>query len=595
MSSLPSAVTNPYSRSKLGYSGELGNGSGVVIKFLQTGITYDELDNLNLIESIPGSEKWNVRDLFQRTVDKERVTRSILPYLQDSSKVKFFNPLTLVLVPFDTDKIETSLSYVEAKLEDKEGHKYDMFKMGDAFRFCIHKEQPAYSYVEWNELKARVVAIDGQHRLSALKEWKSDPETGRDFSDWTIPVVILGLFKEKDGGSPPSLLEVIRKTFVYINTTAKEINESRKTLLDDEKVNCICTQEVIQRAHENDQKEIGKLVREKLPLMFFDWRGEVKNGRADPGPASIISAEEIKLWFENFLLGEDSSEQQSEALNLKDCIPPLGSFGKGLVLSNKDALRIREQFKRDLLPAFSYLMENFEPYKKYTLECRKKQLADELECSTVTKNAYQKICFGSYRVGAELVSLVETRYGKLVKEFSSLKKEIFHPLIVRDVGMRGVWSAFSSLKVIKDTLEGNTNDWLDYAKWFVKLMNTIYNEGWFKDFEELDSDQQGFLMHVVYDLAGGVVNYRHSDVKDALGTFLALLIAKHSTNKDLQHAAWDELSVNFRKPLKKGLKKQLRGELRDSIGSQKELRDELNNKTEEKVEERLEKLKKYLD
>src|SRR6476646_588752 len=99
MSHIPPTVTVAYNKMKYGFFGELGAGANAHVRFLQTALTADELDSVTLIENIPGSESWDVQDLFQRDVDKERVTKEILPYLKDKSKVKFFNPLTLALLP----------------------------------------------------------------------------------------------------------------------------------------------------------------------------------------------------------------------------------------------------------------------------------------------------------------------------------------------------------------------------------------------------------------------------------------------------------------------------------------------------------------
>src|SRR5215510_13559514 len=100
---LPPVTQLTYNKTKLGYFGELGNGAHASIRFLQSAVTKDELDNITLIENIPGSERWSIQDLFQRDVDMARVEISILPYLTDQSKVKFFNPLTLVLLPMRKD------------------------------------------------------------------------------------------------------------------------------------------------------------------------------------------------------------------------------------------------------------------------------------------------------------------------------------------------------------------------------------------------------------------------------------------------------------------------------------------------------------
>ena len=113
-----------YNKTKFGYFGELGTGAHAHLRFLQTALSVEDLDSVTLIENIPGSETWDVRDLFQRDVDKERVTREILPYLKDKTKVKFFNPLTLALLPLASSgqHILGDLPYVVPTTIDDHGH-----------------------------------------------------------------------------------------------------------------------------------------------------------------------------------------------------------------------------------------------------------------------------------------------------------------------------------------------------------------------------------------------------------------------------------------------------------------------------------------
>ncbi len=164
--SLPPVSEVKYNKQKLGYFGELGNGANARIRFLQSAVTKDELDNITLIENIPGSERWDIRDLFQRDVDMARVEQSILPYFTDASKVKFFNPLTLVLLPINvrTGAVDSDVPYVEPKAINKQGHDYTSYEREGLYCFDVHKLTPAFSELWWSDAKVKLVAIDGQHR-----------------------------------------------------------------------------------------------------------------------------------------------------------------------------------------------------------------------------------------------------------------------------------------------------------------------------------------------------------------------------------------------------------------------------------------------
>ena len=191
---LPPAINfNPYNIIKIGYFGELGEGANARIRFLQTVIKPEELDDITLISNIPGSAYWDIRDLFQRDVDDERVEKDIIPYFKDKNKVKFFNPLTLILLPMEEmgkDAIK-DIEYIDPLIQEEGGIKVNIFEKKDFYKFKIYQEPNSFGQLEWNDHKCFLVAIDGQHRLSAMKRWKQEPKT--DFSDWRIPVVILNI------------------------------------------------------------------------------------------------------------------------------------------------------------------------------------------------------------------------------------------------------------------------------------------------------------------------------------------------------------------------------------------------------------------
>ena len=54
---LPNQPVNPYKKEKWGYYGELGEGANSKIRFLQTVISHEELNDITLISNIPGERK----------------------------------------------------------------------------------------------------------------------------------------------------------------------------------------------------------------------------------------------------------------------------------------------------------------------------------------------------------------------------------------------------------------------------------------------------------------------------------------------------------------------------------------------------------
>src|SRR5689334_13348806 len=182
-----------------GVFGSFGWGGGVQVNFIQAAINPLDLRKISLVAEIDGSDRWPVRDLFQREVDTERVEQGILPWLQDASRVKFFNPLTLVLLPFDPAGrlvLPQIPHLVRSVGKDADGDEWVELTASDAYRFRwrVHgeREYPEFAEVGWLTTRVRLVAIDGQHRLSALKRYLRDTKgPGYDaFLQWHIPVVI---------------------------------------------------------------------------------------------------------------------------------------------------------------------------------------------------------------------------------------------------------------------------------------------------------------------------------------------------------------------------------------------------------------------
>jgi hypothetical protein len=598
----PKPVEITYNKTKFGYFGELGTGAHAHLRFIQTALSVEDLDSVTLIENIPGSETWDVRDLFQRDVDKERVTNEILPYLKDPTKVKFFNPLTLALLPLASSgqHIHGELPYVVPRSFDEQGHAYTQYEWDGHYKFDRHVAAPAFSRLSWNDSRVRVVAIDGQHRLSALKRWKNEPpESSKELATWTIPVVILGVFRTAEEADSASFLDVVRKTFVYINNTAQQINPARKTLLNDESVSAVCTQELIQDSHANDCLPIGERDNSKLPLLMFDWRGESQNGVRVCSPGALKTVEELHDWFGYYIIGEDGTQDQALALGLDDLMPPLTTFGPKKGLSHGDSDRVRKQFRVTLLPGMQFLFQNLSPYSAYIVASRKIE-ADALHDSDLAQHAFMKLRFGTHRASEDIMKYVEKRFEALVQAFGDLKSKTFEELLSRDIGMRGLMSAFGAGKYYFDEDRKATSTWLDYSKWFTPAINRVYDDGWFRSHMKLDLARRRSMTHVVFDQGGSIVNYKIEQVQSAFGALCLYLVVsanRASLKSETVDSVWDDCSEDLRGPLKAGYRRQCKAELleQDFKGTQAQFKEEVQKRATGEVEKHLKRLKAFVE
>ena len=163
MAALPPINRNPYNQQMRGVYGEFGSGAGLQAFYLQTAVTPAMLDKISLISDIKGSERWPIRDLFQRDVDNERVTDSLLPYLQDAEKIKFFNPLTLTVLPMDEKKatVLRRMPKVTERTMDEDGHTWKILERERFYRVRWIDDHHEWAQLEWNDDRSRLVAIDG--------------------------------------------------------------------------------------------------------------------------------------------------------------------------------------------------------------------------------------------------------------------------------------------------------------------------------------------------------------------------------------------------------------------------------------------------
>jgi len=601
MSSLPPVRLVSYNRFKNGYFGELGSGADARIRFLQSAVTKDELDNISLIEQISGSERWKVQDLFQRDVDMNRVQESILPYLQDKDKVKFFNPLTLVLMPIDSSGgVDASVTFVEPKDVEEGEHHYTQYERKDLFSFKVHGANPAFSELHWNDAKVKLVAIDGQHRLSALKFWKSRPGP-TDLDTWQIPVVILGIFRADSvpAHEPASLLEIVRTTFVYINSRAEEVNEARRILLDDERVQAVCTQELVQASHCNDCLPTAERSIKKLPLMFFDWRGQVRWKKGEgidvSAPGSVLSISEVFNCLDEYVLGDTPNT----VLQLEDLDPPMSeNYLENGVLNQKDTARIRDRFNHVLYPGLSSLLEGFAPFSTYVQRVRALE-THEASQSEASVHAFQKLRFGSHQAPpGQMSKLADESYDKVIDQLGVLRKDCFDELVDREIGLRAIISAFARLKTLRDSFAGQTLSWANHAEWFIPKLNKVYQDGWFKDFNALRADQRKALTHVCFDASGSIVNYKLTDVPKGLGALLALLITRQdlgALSAEDRTEIWETFGDVLESTVRKGCRREQKAILRDTFqGSQQQFIDKVNDEAEKKVVRQLNAMKAWV-
>ena len=268
--------------------------SECTIPYFQVSMTFsDAARYLNLVNEMPGaaSMNWKIQELFQRDIDWPRVENKIVPYLTNSSKPQFFNSLTIALLPIEGSELQTFSGHQwnPPNLDSQES-----FTDGTVRKFgpitCGYWgdwENPSDDNAKlgqlcWNTEEICGVAIDGQHRLAAIKVLAGpDASILRSSS---VPVILIVLDEAlgfSRGNSVNELIETLRELFIDLNKHAEKVRRARQILLDDRDPSSICVRRIVGEQLCSGVEELAGSP-PKLPLTLIDWHSE--QAKFDTGP-----------------------------------------------------------------------------------------------------------------------------------------------------------------------------------------------------------------------------------------------------------------------------------------------------------------------
>jgi len=254
------------------------------------------IDEIQVAEEISPDlqNKWSLSELFQREVNRDRVKEELVEgYLQVASKLKFFNALTVVLMPKNPDTGRVGENFLPptdacppipwsaAATSDA-----DWAKHSEARTFHLRGFQYTQigdqARLRWDPEQVHAVVVDGQHRLVALRQFR-----GRDGGNaltpaqkqTTIPVIFvllipdLGFIRPQDA-QVMSLSAVSREIFTDLNKNAKPVDRARELILDDWSVVARCVRTLVTNTTATRSQA-------ELPLTLVRW--QEPNNRFDSG------------------------------------------------------------------------------------------------------------------------------------------------------------------------------------------------------------------------------------------------------------------------------------------------------------------------
>lgn len=225
-------------------------------------------DDVRLMGEINGVEKWGFEALFQRVVREEWVNAIQLQYLESKERFKFFPPVTIALLPCEANR--PLRNYPKDQKFSFEKGEEGCIAMLDGLEVEFPTSDdlafPDFgnpAIIRWDKTKFTALAIDGQHRISALRKLVPRGDQGASMKD--VPATFLIFDPNLPLGR--DLVQLTREIFIDINKNAKTVDDSRLILLDDRNFYNALTRKIILQAYP-DGETPSSIVFEKVDDKF---------------------------------------------------------------------------------------------------------------------------------------------------------------------------------------------------------------------------------------------------------------------------------------------------------------------------------------
>ena len=338
----------------------------------------DLVTQIKLVEDIPDEVRldWSLEELFQRDISWDRVETDLVNrYLKDPNKLSFFNSLTIALLPQKGLEIEESYGEPESIPEAS----YSTWERVDVGNICIeYTADKSIGAVRWHKDRVFPVAIDGQHRLAALRGYHEDLAPNSPELQTKIPLILLILDSRVGftGRSGKSLIGTLREIFIDLNKNARQVPKSRRILLEDLDIQSLGVRTLLaSKAKESSNA---------LPLSMVTWREDEAKFDSGYSITSVLNLNEIV----RFCLGQISLEaidplapnqvknfvgniegklelspeiQKNIADHIDLCIGRIEPFS----FKDEHLDAFEEAFREQWAPHIIRVFREFAPYEKY--------------------------------------------------------------------------------------------------------------------------------------------------------------------------------------------------------------------------------------
>ncbi|MAY03704.1 MAG: hypothetical protein CMQ38_12095 [Gammaproteobacteria bacterium] len=254
-----SSAQDPYPFKISGSFGIFSSEHSIPIEFILTTFNHNQLEYLTLARDV--QTELNFELMVQRDIDEDRAIGEIAPYLrqkEDGSKhIAFLPPILAAVIGVDDnlniEEYYPEFSYTPSKddvgevfirewkkvfrvtnYSDPNGYKLEI---DNDNHVDVQTSQAQIEIAHSSSKGARLVVIDGQHRLYALNQLRQEsPEVTENI---LLPVCIIYspiTSINRADATTPKVYEILRHLFVDVNETVVRVSGHFTILLSDQTV-----------------------------------------------------------------------------------------------------------------------------------------------------------------------------------------------------------------------------------------------------------------------------------------------------------------------------------------------------------------------
>lgn len=251
--------------------------SGERVPYFAISMTVTEArGHLRLARQLPVNEEdpINLEELMQRDVSNNRAEGEIAAYLKSPYRLKFFNSLTVVLMPTGgSGRPLLRFPPNEREPISPDASGFEVLQAGPV-RLRRMPNRP-FGFLQWDTAAAVAVIIDGQHRFLALDTVARQLPAHLRPDETMLPLLVLVLderagFRPAAGG-PEGIVKASRAIFTDLNKHALKVSSEREYLLDDSSLSAVSMRAILSSGIGGSDLRESAFVPARIPLAIVDW------------------------------------------------------------------------------------------------------------------------------------------------------------------------------------------------------------------------------------------------------------------------------------------------------------------------------------